>query len=121
MKFNQIIVKQLFLTFFLSMFIHMVVAQTTDSDESDYVINLQEVIVTSQHSYQHLLDVPAAISVVGAQTLESANVRGLEQLAGFVPGLNVLIQNPNRPNLVVRGLTSDNVCVEKDIYAYANS
>ena len=109
MKFNQIIVKQLFLTFFLSMFIPMVVAQTTDSDESDYVINLQEVIVTSQHSDQHLLDVPAAISVVGAQTLENANVRGLEQLAGFVPGLNVLIQNPNRPNLVVRGLTSDEV------------
>ena len=100
------------------MFLSAAVAQTI---ESDSIINLQEVTVTSQHGNQHLLDIPAAITVISANTLESFNVSGLEQLAGFVPGLNVLIQNPNRPNLVVRGLTSDNVCVEKDIYAYANS
>ena len=106
MKFYRLIAKQTFLMSFLSMFLSMAVAQTT---ESDSIIDLQEVIVTSQHSNQHLLDVPAAITVISAQTLESANVSGLEQLSGFVPGLNVLIQNPNRPNLVIRGLTSDEV------------
>jgi len=84
----------------------MVTAQTI---ESDSVVNLREIVVTSQHSNQHLLDIPAAITVVNAQTLESSNVSGLELLSGFVPGLNVLIQNPNRPNLVIRGLTSDEV------------
>ena len=106
MKFNRIIVKQFFLTIFLSTLLPMAVAQTL---EPDSVINLQEVIVTSQHSNQHLLDIPAAITVVSARSLENSNVNGLEQLAGFVPGLNVLIQNPNRPNLVIRGLTSDEV------------
>ena len=106
MKFKQIIIILFFLTFVLSMFLSAAVAQTF---ESDSIINLQEVTVTSQHGNQHLLDIPAAISVIGAQTLESSNVTGLEQLAGFVPGLNVLIQNPNRPNLVIRGLTSDEV------------
>jgi len=88
------------------MFLSTAVAQTL---ESDSIINLQEVIVTSQHSNQHLLDIPAAITVISANTLENSNVAGLEQLSGFVPGLNVLIQNPNRPNLVIRGLTSDEV------------
>ena len=106
MGYKRIIVKHFFLTFCLSMLLSTAVGQTL---ESDSIINLQEVIVTSQHSSQHLLDVPAAITVISAQTLESSNVTGLEQLAGFVPGLNVMIQNPNRPNLVIRGLTSDEV------------
>ena len=94
------------MTIFLSTLLPTAVAQTL---EPDSVINLQEVIVTSQHSNQHLLDIPAAITVVSARSLENSNINGLEQLAGFVPGLNVLIQNPNRPNLVIRGLTSDEV------------
>ena len=108
MNFNRLMIKQLFLTFFLSMSVTMVVtAQTTT--ESDSTINLQEVVVTAQLSNQHLLDIPAAITAVSARTLENSNISSLEQLAGFVPGLNVLIQNPNRPNLVIRGLTSDEV------------
>ena len=95
-----------FSIFFSSMFLSTAIAQTL---ESDSVVNLQEVIVTSQHSSQHLLDIPAAITTISANTLENSNITGLEQLAGFVPGLNVLIQNPNRPNLVIRGLTSDEV------------
>jgi len=127
MKFNLTIVKQLFLTFLLSVSLVTAVAQTAKSDSikeikigplalsgvpspSPQILNhLQEVVVTSQHSNQHLLDVPAAITVVSANTLENSNVNSFEQLAGFVPGLNILIQNPNRPNLVIRGLTSDEV------------
>ncbi|MDR2233707.1 MAG: TonB-dependent receptor plug domain-containing protein, partial [Tannerella sp.] len=66
-------------------------------------------IVTSQHGEERLLDIPAAITVVDAQTLITTNTTSMEQLATFVPGLNILVQNPNRPNLVIRGLTSDEV------------
>ena len=97
---------KIILTVLLSVFLTAAIAQT---DENDRVVELKEVVVTSQHGNQHLLDIPAAITVVNTQTLESANIGGLERLAGFVPGLNVLIQNPNRPNLVIRGLTSDEV------------
>ena len=103
----QRMIRQLSLTSFLSVLIS--IAAIAQSVESDSIINLQEVVVTSQHSNQHLLDIPVAISLVNAQSLERSNVSSLEQLAGFVPGLNVLIQNPNRPNLVIRGLTSDEV------------
>ena len=122
-------IKQLFGTFFLSMSLLTTVAQTAESDSTEWIEikhvphllsrsvvispqtlnHLQEVVVTSQHSSQHLLDVPAAITVVSANSLENSNVNSFEQLAGFVPGLNILVQNPNRPNLVIRGLTSDEV------------
>ena len=108
-RFNKKIVLQLFFTIILSFFLSAAAAQTTELGSSDHFIELQEVTITSQHGNQHLLDIPAAITAVSAATLESANIGGLEQLASFVPGLNVLIQNPNRPNLVIRGLTSDEV------------
>jgi outer membrane receptor protein involved in Fe transport len=92
-------------------------AQTAETVETlratslqrDTTILLEEVVVTSQHGEQRLLDIPASITVVNARTLENAHVVNMEQLAGFVPGLNVLVQTPGRPNLVIRGLTSDEV------------
>jgi outer membrane receptor protein involved in Fe transport len=102
-------VRHIFITFLLSLSLSVAVAQTIERDTLITVIELKEVTVTSQHGEQRLLDIPAAISVVSARTLETTNTTSLEQLSTFVPGLNVLVQNPNRPNLVVRGLTSDEV------------
>ncbi|MCL2042331.1 MAG: TonB-dependent receptor plug domain-containing protein, partial [Bacteroidales bacterium] len=92
------------------MFISAATAQTSEVVETEYVtVELGEVTITSQYGNQHLLDIPTAITAIGAPMLNSANISGLEQLAGFVPGLNVLVQTPGRPNLVIRGLTSDEV------------
>ncbi|MCL2413316.1 MAG: TonB-dependent receptor [Bacteroidales bacterium] len=77
--------------------------------EPDVLMELDEVIITSQHGEQRLLDIPASITTITARTLENANITTMEQLAGFVPGLNILTQTPGRPNLVIRGLTSDEV------------
>jgi outer membrane receptor protein involved in Fe transport len=73
------------------------------------VIALDPIVVTAQHREQRLLDIPASITAISARMLENANVADLEQLAGFVPGLTILTQTPGRPNLVIRGLTSDEV------------
>jgi outer membrane receptor protein involved in Fe transport len=72
-------------------------------------VSLEPVTVTAQQRAQRLLDVPATVSVVGASTLENANVRELEFLSDFVPGLNIRMQTPHRPNISIRGLTSDEV------------
>jgi len=103
------IFKQFWVSFLLSLFLPAVIAQTTETGDTEIVIELDEVIVTSQYGAQRLLDIPTSITVVDAYRLESTNTTSLEQLATFVPGLNVLVQNPNRPNLVIRGLTSDEV------------
>jgi len=77
--------------------------------EPDVIMELDAVTITSQHGDQRLLDIPASITTITARTLENANIATMEQLAGFVPGLNILTQTPGRPNLVIRGLTSDEV------------
>jgi len=89
------------------MFLSSTIAQTTDTTNN--VIELAEVVITSQHREQRLLDIPASITVINARMLETTNTTDLMQLAGFVPGLNILTQTPGRPNLVIRGLTSDEV------------
>ncbi|MDR0712638.1 MAG: TonB-dependent receptor [Prevotellaceae bacterium] len=70
-------------------------------------IALEPVTVTAQQREQPLIDIPITVSAVSAQTLENTHTRTLEQLSAFVPGLNINIQTPHRPNLAIRGLTSD--------------
>ncbi|MDR2809606.1 MAG: TonB-dependent receptor [Tannerellaceae bacterium] len=70
-------------------------------------IALEPVTVTAQQREQQLLDIPITMSLVSAQTLENIPTRSPEYLAAFVPGLTVHIQTPHRPNLAIRGLTSD--------------
>ncbi|MDR0835261.1 MAG: TonB-dependent receptor [Tannerella sp.] len=72
-------------------------------------IALEEVIITAQHREQNLLEVPITISNISAKMLENTATRNLEQLSALVPGLNIRIQTPHRPTLVIRGVTSDEV------------
>ena len=107
MNINKI--KYFFTTFSLSLSLSAAIAQVIEIDTLKTVIELEEVIVTSQHGEQQTLDIPAAITVVGAQTLRNNNITELAHLSAFVPGLHIWVQNQNRPNLVIRGLTSDEV------------
>ena len=92
-------------------------AQTMDVDlQSDKEINfilekkiisLEAVTVTAQQREQQVLDIPITMSVISRQALESNHIHNMEQLSDFVPGMNVRVQTPHRPNIAIRGLTSD--------------
>ena len=72
-------------------------------------IHLKSVTVIAQKREQQILDVPAAISVVGADFIEKLNITELGQLSEYVPGLLITEQGANRPSFVIRGLTSEEV------------
>ncbi len=72
-------------------------------------IHLEPIFVSSQKRDQQILDVPTAISSVGASQIEKSNITELGQLSEFVPGLIIREQGANRPSFVIRGLTSDEV------------
>jgi outer membrane receptor protein involved in Fe transport len=81
-------------------------------NEADIILTraavaLDPVTVTAQQREQQLLDIPIAISSISERTLDDTHTRTMEQLAAFVPGLNVYVQTPHRPNFSIRGLTSD--------------
>lgn len=70
-------------------------------------IHLEPVNVNAQKREQQILDVPAAISAVTANSLERLNITELGSLSEFVPGLYIREQGANRPSFVIRGLTSE--------------
>ena len=72
-------------------------------------IKLDGITVTSQKREQQILDVPITMSVIDAQFMEDNDITELDELAELVPGMQVRMQGANRPSIVIRGLTSDEV------------
>jgi iron complex outermembrane recepter protein len=73
------------------------------------IIHLNPVMVVAQKREQQILDVPAAISVVGSDFIEKGNITELGQLSLYTPGLFITEQGANRPSFIIRGLTSEEV------------
>ncbi|HWV75602.1 MAG TPA: TonB-dependent receptor [Pseudosphingobacterium sp.] len=68
---------------------------------------LNEVVVSTQKRQQSSLEVPVAVSAITGATLQRFNIRQLDDMADFIPGLQVQLQSPNNPGYVIRGITSD--------------
>ncbi len=66
-----------------------------------------EIVVTAQKREQTISNVPITITAYTGKTLRDLGVTQFDQLAAFVPGLNVQEQSPNNPGFVIRGVTSD--------------
>lgn len=71
-------------------------------------VTLSEVVVTAQHREQFLFHVPVAITTYNNAFFRDYNIREVDALSDYVPGLQVQLQSPNNPGFVIRGITSDN-------------
>jgi outer membrane receptor protein involved in Fe transport len=70
-------------------------------------VQFDEIVVTTQKREQKLIDVPINISVIGQAKMDLINADDLEELADFVPGLEIQAQSLNAPSFALRGVTSD--------------
>lgn len=68
---------------------------------------LGEVVVTTQKRSQSSIEVPTAISAVTGNLLKKLNMQQMDQMADFIPGVQIQLQSPNNPGYVIRGVTSD--------------
>lgn len=69
---------------------------------------MEEIIVTAQKRTEKLLDVPASISVVGGERLESLQATSLADFASYVPGLTVANGGtPGNNQIVMRGIATN--------------
>ncbi len=68
---------------------------------------LGEVVVTTQKRSQSNIEVPAAVSAMTGSSLKKLNLRQFDDVAPFIPGVQIQIQSPNNPGYVIRGVTSD--------------
>jgi len=77
-----------------------VIAATDDA-------SLEEIVVTAQKRSERLLDVPASVSAVTGDRLQSLQVNSLSDLANYVPGLSVAAGGaPGFRTIVLRGLST---------------
>lgn len=71
------------------------------------ILKMDAVLVSAQKKVEQIQDVPVSMSVIEGSFLEQSGPTGLDVLSGFVPGINIHAHSENRPNFVIRGLTSD--------------
>ncbi|KGE02649.1 TonB-dependent receptor [Pseudohaliea rubra] len=65
---------------------------------------LEEVVVTAAKREQTLQEIPVAVSVVGAETIEQAQVLDIKDLQTLVPSLRVTqLQGSAQTNFIIRG------------------
>lgn len=76
---------------------------------------LEEIVVTAQKRSQNINDVPIAISAITGKKMEELGLEKIDDLANYVPGLQVQLQSPNNPGWVVRGITSDSGSAQEDM------
>ena len=79
-------------------------AETAGAADADYG---EAIVVTARHREEQSQDVPVAISVVSAQTLERTGNFTLNQVQQLVPTLQVTAFNPRNSNINIRGLGSN--------------
>jgi outer membrane receptor protein involved in Fe transport len=79
-------------------------AQTPESDDQAFE---GEIIVTAQKREERLVDVPVTLSAVSGERLNELGISDLDELANYIPGLNIQEQSANNPGVVIRGITSD--------------
>nr|WP_319234390.1 TonB-dependent receptor [Sphingomonas sp.] len=66
-----------------------------------------EILVTARRREERAQDVPIALNVVGAETLERSGAYTLGQVQQLVPSLQVFSFNPRNTNINIRGLGSN--------------
>lgn len=79
--------------------------QTITMEEDAY--ELGDVVVTTQKRRQTAIEVPVSVSALSGGVLDRLNLQQMDEMATFIPGLEVQIQSPNTPGYVIRGVTSD--------------
>ncbi|ABI75605.1 TonB-dependent receptor [Hyphomonas neptunium ATCC 15444] len=78
-----------------------------DAPDAEDSRRLEVVTVTTQKTEQSLIDVPINISVTDQDLIDKLGGDDIEDLANFIPGLQVQAQSLNAPTYSLRGVVAD--------------
>lgn len=82
-------------------------SQSLDNLDGEEARRLDAITVTTQKQEQALIDVPINISVTNQELIDKLAADDIEDLANFIPGLQVQAQSLNAPSYAMRGVVSD--------------
>jgi iron complex outermembrane receptor protein len=81
-------------------------SQQPPAEDPDRPVTYEEqVVVTASRSEQQLVNAPAAVSLVTAQTIENSPATNIGDLLRSVPGVNVMQTSARDINITTRGAT----------------
>jgi iron complex outermembrane recepter protein len=71
---------------------------------SDKGTGLEEIIVTARKRTESLMDVPASISAISANTIAEAHMTQIDDIGALVSNLNIFEAHDNTPGVTLRGV-----------------
>lgn len=78
-------------------------AQSAPAPEAGY--DKDEIVVTAQKRTEKLLEVPASVSVIGAEALQNQGAKSLQDFGAYVPGLQIdSLGTPGQTMITLRGV-----------------
>lgn len=86
----------------------------------DDAFAIEEVVVSAQKRIERLVDVPVAISVFSAESIEQTGVRELKEITGYMPNVQISTGNDFRSTVTIRGVgaTSRNIGFDSRVGVY---
>lgn len=75
----------------------------TTAEATDHP-GLEEVVVTARKRTESLLDVPASITAISANTIEQAHMTQIDDIGSMVSNLNIFEGHDNTPEVTMRGV-----------------
>jgi len=81
---------------------------------------IEEIVVTAQKRTERLVDVPVAISVFSAESIDQTGVRELKEVTGYMPNVQISSGNDFRSTVTIRGVgaTSRNIGFDSRVGVY---
>jgi iron complex outermembrane recepter protein len=74
------------------------------SEEAAGHSGLEEIVVTARKRTETLLDVPASITAISANTIEQAHMTQIDDIGSVVSNLNIFEAHDNTPAVTLRGV-----------------
>lgn len=84
----------------------LLAGQTALAQDAAQVSTLEEVVVTAQRRAQSLQDVPVTVTAFGAEQVEEARIREVQDVATLTPGLQFDAFPSSQPRIAIRGIGS---------------
>lgn len=81
-------------------------------------VSLEEIYVTANRRLEKAKDVAGSVNVLGGQQLEQFGVTSIEEVAGYVPGFQVIGNSPGLKRQSIRGITTGSQQIGASVATY---
>src|SRR5512139_1156002 len=80
-----------------------------DAKPSAYNVGLEEIVVTAQKREEDTMSVPITVNAFTAQDMINTGADNIQDIADFMPGVEIGAGGATQVGITIRGITSPNI------------